>query len=249
MAGVTYIVDQGVVLRETKTKESDKILTVLTREQGKLTVIARGARQKHCKFAAAAQPLAYSEWTFYQRKEWYYASDASTLELFPGLQGDLAALALGCYMAELTEAVAPDAVPVPELVRHLLNGLYALSALHKPTELVRPAFELRLLCLAGYEPLADACAVCGREEPEAPILDTIQGIIRCGRCGMERGGKPLCRDSLAALRHIVYGEAKRLYSFQLQAEPLRRLTAASEAFLFAQLEHGFPTLDFYKSIL
>ena len=248
MAGTPYLVDRGVVLRETETKETDKILTLLTWDQGKISVIARGARRKNCKFAAAAQPLAYAEWTLYQRREWHYASDASTLELFGGLRGDLPALALGCYMAELTEAVSPDAVPVPELLRHLLNGLYALSALHKPPALVRPAFELRLLCLAGYEPLADACALCGREEPEGPVLDAAQGVIRCKGCG-GGGGRPLCRDSLAALRHIVYGDPKRLYSFHLGAEALGRLSAASEAFLYAQLERGFSTLDFYKSIL
>lgn len=246
MAGTPYSVDRGIVLRETETKETDKILTLLTWDQGKISVIARGARRKNSKFAAAAQPLAYSEWTLYQRKDWHYASDASTLELFGGLRGDLAALSLGFYMAELTEAVAPDTLPVPELLRHLLNGLYALSTLHKLPTLVKPAFELKLLCLAGYEPLANACAVCGREEPEEPVLDTVQGVIRCKGCG--GGGLPLCRDSLAALRHIVYGDPKRLYSFQLGGEPLRRLTSASEAFLRAQLERGFSTLDFYKSI-
>lgn len=248
MAGTPYTVDRGVVLRETETKETDKILTLLTWESGKIGVIARGARRKSCKFAAAAQPLAYAEWTLYQRKDWRYASDASTLDLFPGLRGDLAALSLGCYMAELTEAVCPEDVAAPELLRHLLNGLYALSALHKPPALVKPAFELRLLCLAGYEPLADACALCGREEPEEPVLDAAQGVLRCRDCG-GGGGRPLCRDSLAALRHIVYGDPKRLYSFRLGEEPLSRLTAAAEAFLYTQLERGFPTLDFYKSIL
>ena len=247
MAGTPYIVDRGLVLRETETKETDKILTLLTWEQGKIAVIARGARRKNCKFAAAAQPLAYSEWTLYQRKDWHYASDASTLDLFDGLRGDLAALALGCYMAELTEAVCPEDVPAPELLRHLLNGLYALSALGKAPALVKPAFELKLLCLAGYEPLADACAVCGRENPEEPVLDAVQGVLRCRNCG-EGGGRPLCPDSLAALRHIVYGDPKRLYAFRLGEAPLRRLTAASEAFLFAQLERGFSTLDFYKSL-
>ena len=248
MAGTPYIVDRGLVLRETETKESDKILTLLTWNQGKLSVIARGARRKNCKFAAAAQPLAYSEWTLYQRRDWHYASDASTLELFTGLRENLTALSLGCYLAELTEAVAPESVPAPELLRHLLNGLYALSTLHKPPSLVRPAFELRLLCLAGYEPLADGCAACGREEPENPVLDPVQGVIRCRECG-GGGGRPLCPDSLAALRHIVYGDPKRLYSFRLGKEPLRRLTAASEAFLHAQLERGFSTLEFYKDLI
>lgn len=248
MAGTLYLVDRGVVLRETETKETDKILTLLTWEQGKIGVIARGARRKNCKFAAAAQPLAYAEWTLYRRGDWHYASDAFTLDLFSGLRGDLAALSLGCYMAELTEAACPEEVPAPELLRHLLNGLYALSALHKPPALVKPAFELRLLCLAGYEPLADACALCGREDPAEPALDTVQGVLRCRDCG-GGGGRPLCRDSLAALRHIVYGDPKRLYSFRLGEEPLRRLTAAAEAFLYAQLERGFSTLDFYKSVL
>ena len=248
MAGTPYLVDCGVVLRETETKETDKILTLLTWGEGKISVIARGARRKNCKFAAAAQSLAYSEWTLYQRRDWHYASDASTLELFSGLRGDLTALSLACYMAELTEAVCPEAVPAPELLRHLLNGLYALSALHKPHALVKPAFELRLLCLAGYEPLADACAICGRENPENPVLDTAQGVVRCGSCG-GGGGRPLCRDSLAALRHIVYGDPRRLYSFQMGDEALRRLSGASEAFLYAQLERGFATLDFYKSLL
>ena len=156
-------------------------------------------------------------------------------------------LALGCYMAELAESVCPEAEPAPELLRHLLNGLYALSALRKPPALVKPAFELRLLCLAGYEPLADACAICGRPDPEEPVLDTAQGVLRCRNCG-GGGGRPLCRDSLAALRHIVYGNPKRLYSFRLEPEPLRRLTAAAEAFLCVQLERGFSTLDFYKTI-
>ena len=148
----------------------------------------------------------------------------------------------------MTEAVCPEAEPVPELLRHLLNGLYALSALRKPPALVKPAFELRLLCLAGYEPLADACALCGEENPAEPVLDTVQGVLRCRSCG-GGGGRLLCRDSLAALRHIVYGEPKRLYAFRLGEEPLRRLTAAAEAFAYAQLERGFSSLDFYKSIL
>lgn len=251
MPGTSHIVIRGLVLRETETKEADKILTLLTAERGKLSVIARGARRKNCKFAACAQSLAWSEWTLYQRGQWYYAGEgSSTLELFDGLRTELEALALGFYLSELTEAVTTEETPAEELLRHLLNGLYALSALKKPPALVKPAFELKLLCLAGYEPLADACAVCGAEDPEDPRLDVVQGVLRCGHCGSGGTGQamPLCRDSLAALRHIVYGDPGRLYSFRLGPEPLRRLSAASEAFLTAQLERRFRTLDFYRSL-
>ena len=57
MASTPHIVIQGLVLRETETKETDKILTLLTAERGRLSVIARGARRKNCKFAACAQSL------------------------------------------------------------------------------------------------------------------------------------------------------------------------------------------------
>ena len=251
MAGTPYIVTKGIVLRETETKEADKILTLLTQDQGKISVIARGARRKNCKYAACAQSLVWSEWTLYQKGDWYYANEGSTLELFSGLRSDLEALSLGFYLAELTEAVTTENTPAPELLRHLLNGLYALSTLHKPPALVKPAFEVKLLCLAGYEPLADSCAYCGAPEPERPMLDVTQGVLRCQKCGKGESGHSLALDgpSLAALRHVLYGDAKRLYSFSLGEESLRRLNNAAEAFLAAQLERGFRTLDFYKSLL
>lgn len=250
MPAPLHIVTQGVVLRETETKESDKILTLLTPDRGKVSVIARGARRKSCKFAACAQPLAYSEWTLYQKGDWHYANDGSTIELFNGLRNDLEAMALGFYFAELTEGVTTEGIPAAELLRHLLNGLYALSTLHKPPALVKAAFELKLLCLAGYEPLADSCAYCGCPEPEQPLLDVVQGVLRCRKCGAREStlSMPLCRDSLAALRHIIYGDPKRLYSFTLGPDALRRLSGAAEAFTAAQLERGFRTLDFYKSL-
>ena len=250
MAGTPYIVTRGIVLRETETKEADKILTLLTDKCGKIAVIARGARRKSCKYAACAQSLVWSEWTLYQKGDWYYANEGSTLELFSGLRSDLEALSLGFYLAELTEAVTTENTPAPELLRHLLNGLYALSALHKPPALVKPVFEVKLLCLAGYEPLADGCAYCGCPDPERPMLDVVQGVLRCAACGRQESGLslPLCRDSLRALRHILYGDPKRLYSFTLGGDALRRLSAAAETFAAAQLERGFRSLDFYKSL-
>lgn len=250
MAPTPYIVTKGIVLRETETKEADKILTLLTRDRGKIPVIARGVRRKGCRYAACAQPLVYSEWTLYQKGDWYYVNEGTTIELFNGLRRDLNAMALGFYFAEMTEAVVTEETPSQEILRHLLNGLYALSALHKPPNLVKAAFEIKLMCLAGYEPLADGCAYCGCAEPEQPLFDVVQGVLRCRACGAGESSlsMPLCQSSLAALRHVVYGDPKRLYSFQLGEEALRRLGGAAEAFVAAQLERGFRTLDFYKSL-
>ena len=121
MAERAYIVTKGVVLRETETKEADKILTLLTADRGKISVIARGVRRKSCKYAACAQQLVYSEWTLYQKGEWYYANEGATAELFNGLRTNLEALALGCYFAELTETVTAPEVPAGAGPRHLLH--------------------------------------------------------------------------------------------------------------------------------
>ena len=96
----------GLVLRETVTRDADKILTVLTPDRGRLSVIARGARRKGSRVAAACQLLAYSEMTLYEKGRWTMLDAADTIELFDGLRQDLTALSLAAYFAELTEAVS-----------------------------------------------------------------------------------------------------------------------------------------------
>ena len=243
------IVTSGLVLRETETKETDKILTVLTPDLGKISLIARGARRRNSPLAAGCQLLAYSELTIYQRGAWRYVSEASTIELFDGVRQDFELLSLASYFAELTESVSGEEQPVPEILSLLLNALYALSTLKKDPLLVKPVFELRLMALSGFEPLADGCAVCGKTEPERPMLDVVQGVVHCAGCKQSGGlSLPLTKGSLAALRHALYGDEKRLYSFTLDKNALRQLDHAAEAFVAAQLERSFRTLDYYKSI-
>ena len=237
----------GLVLRETVTRDADKILTVLTPDRGRLSVIARGARRKGSRVAAACQLLAYSEMTLYEKGRWTMLDAADTIELFDGLRQDLTALSLAAYFAELTEAVSDGSGDVLPL---LLNALYALSALKKPPQLVKPAFQFRLMALAGYEPMADGCALCGAPQPENPMLDVVHGVVHCGKC-REKGGLslPLTASGLAALRYVLYGDPRRLYSFSLPPEGLRALNHAADAYVSAQLERSFRTLDYYKTIL
>ena len=219
------IVTAGLVLRETVTRETDKILTVLTPDRGKISLIARGARRKNSRLAAACQLLAYSELTIYEKGQWFMLDEAETLELFTGLRTDFVALSLASYLADLTDATA-QGEDTSQLLRLLLNALYALSVLHKPPQLVKPAFELRLMALSGFEPLADGCAVCGRPEPEDPVLDAVHGVVCCAAC-REKGGlaMPLSPAALAALRHVLYCPDKKLYSFTLDTPALRQLSA------------------------
>lgn len=244
------IATQGLVLRETAYKDADKILTVLTREGGKRTVRARGCRRKGSRLAAAAQLLVWSDMTLFEYRDRYTLNEADPLDQFWGVRSDLNNLALASYFAEVTEAAAEEGRPEGALLSLILNSLYALDRLNRPLPLIKAAFELKLLCIAGYEPLADACAVCGAAEPDHPRLSLGQGVIHCASCPVGEGRSvPLDGPALAAVRHIVLGDPKRLFSFRLKEGSLRLLGEACETFLLAQMERNFRTLDFYRQLL
>jgi DNA repair protein RecO (recombination protein O) len=241
-------VTHGIVLREAKYKEADKILTVLTPDLGKLTVSARASRKKGGGVSAAAQLLVWSELTLSEyRGRWTLTEGATELE-FRSLRRDLDRLALGSYFAELIDVTVPDGQSAPELLSLLLNALYALDALDKPLGLVKAAFELRLMCLSGYEPSLEACAVCGKE-PQEPRLHLREGQIHCRSCKLGGGiSLPVNPSTLSALRYIARCEGKRLFSFRLDGDSLRELEGVAEAYLLTQMERGFHTLDFYKGL-
>lgn len=239
---------KGIVLRVSDSKESDRILTVLTDEMGKLPVIAKGAKSRRSKVSAATQLLTYSELVLSESHGWQYLTEANTIELFDGVRGDVELLSLGSYFAELVDFVTSDDTEAGTLLPLLLNALYALGTLHRPQELVKAAFELRLMALIGFEPLLDGCCACGEESPADPVLDLQGGTLLCRACA--HGGRiaPLTPGTLQACRHVLYGDPKRLYSFSLQSEDLRCFAYAAENYMATMLEHSFRTLDFYKSL-
>ncbi len=246
-----YKTTRALVLREVRYKEADKILTVLTESDGKLTVRARGALRKSCRYAASSQLLTFSEMTLFGNRGRWSINEASTLEEFSELRGDIGKLALGAYFAELIETVSDEDSPNPEVLQLGLNSLYALGKGLCGPGLIKAVFELRLMCLAGYEPQLDACGVCGKTEIREPQLSLNGGILHCGECRAEERGisLPLCRDSLGAARHIVSAEPKKIFSFTLPAEAEARLSDTAEAYVKAQLERGFSALDYYKRFL
>lgn len=246
-----HLTTKGLVLREATYKESDKILTILTEQEGKLTVSARGCRKKGSPIAAASQLLVWSEFTLYEYQGRWAVKEAVTERQFDGVRSDLDKLALASYFAEITEALSREGQPEPQLLSLTLNSLHGLEKLSLPPALIKTAFEWKAMALAGYEPMADACAVCGTEPPTDPRIHINEGVIHCAACRGEIGdgiSMPLTEAALAALRHFIWGDPKRLFSVNIDQTSLKQLGNASEAFLMTQLERGFRTLDFYKSI-
>ena len=246
-----HLTTKGLVLREVNYKESDKILTVLTAEEGKLTVSARGCRKKGSAIAAASQLLVWSEFTLYEYQGRWAIKEALTERQFNGVRADLDKLALASYFAEVTEALAEEGQTEAGLLSLTLNSLHALEKLPLSHALIKTAFEWKAMALAGYEPMADGCAICGCEPPEEPRIHLGEGVVHCAACRGEVGdgiSMPLSNAALSALRHVIWGDPKRLFSFKIDETSLRQLADASEAYLMTRLERGFRTLDFYKSL-
>ena len=244
-----YLTIQAVVLRVTDYNDRDALLTVLTRNHGKLTIKARGLRTKNSPLIAPCQLLSFGEFTLFEYRGTYSINEGHSIELFQNLRRDLTKLSLGTYFAQVAEVISQEDLPNPDLLGLLLNSLYALSALNLPEKQIKAAFELRSACLAGYTPDLFACPACGNTAPDR--FDLSSGQVVCAACGRGEGGirLPINPGILDAMRYICMCDAKKLFGFSLGDENMEKLSNLCEAYLATQLERGFSTLDFYKSLL
>lgn len=245
-----YINTKGLILRETVYKETSKILTVLTADEGKLTVSAKGARRKGSKLAPCTQFLSFSDMTISGSHDRWTLAEASGIELFEGIRLDLERLALGAYFSQLLEVLCEENQPEPALLNLGLHTLYRLSEGKRDNTLIKGAFEFRLMALAGFMPRTDCCCVCANPQPTEPRLSLEGGTIRCRTCLKQDDYPqlPLCEGSLAALRYCLSADLNKLFSFKLEGEAKKRFSAAAERYLLVQLDRDFHTLDYYKSI-
>ena len=180
----------------------------------------------------------------------YTINEATSLELFPELRRDLTRLSLGTYFAQVAELVSQEDLPNPELQSLVLNCLFALSRLHLPENQVKAVFELRTACLAGYTPDLFGCHVCGSQTPDR--FDISAGMLECAGCrSSESAGLrlPVSPGILEAMRYICFCDPKKLFAFELPDPAMQQLSELTEAYITTQLERGFSTLDFYKSLL
>lgn len=244
-----YLKIQALVLRVTDYNDRDALLTLLTREHGKLTVKARGLRRKNSPLVASCQLLAYGEYTLFENRGAFTINEANSIELFTDIRKDLTKLSLGTYFAQSAEVIAQEDLPNPELLSLVLNCLYALTRLGLDERQVKAVYELRAACLAGYTPDLYGCHVCGSQTPI--LFDLSGGSLLCQSCRGSSSGirMPLTPGILDAMRYIVYCDHKKLFAFSVGLDNLEQLSSLTEAYLTTQLERGFSTLDFYKSLL
>ena len=245
-----YLTIQALVLRITPYNDTDALLTVLSQGYGKLTVKARGLRRKNSPLTAPCQLLSFAEFVLFENRGYYTINEASSIELFHNLRKDLQKLSLGTYFAQAAEVLSQEDLPNPELLSLVLNCLYSLSEKNVPEAQVKAAFELRSACIAGYTPDLSMCHSCGNPMPDR--FDISEGKLECSGCRdrVSTGIRmPVLPGVLEAMRYICSCEPNRILSFTLAPDSMEQLSQVTETYLSTQLERGFSSLDFYKTLI
>jgi len=253
----------GLVVRENPIGEYDKLLTVITEEMGRILVSGKGVRSLKSKHMPATQLFCYSSFVLRKSHGYYYISDSALKESFFGLRTDLNKLSLASYLCDVAAELAVEGMGDAELLRLTLNTLYALSNNPKlPLTQIKGAFEMRCAAIEGFLPNLDGCDVCAKDGAAKLYLDVMNGRLVCGDClptvrrtvdtvdeGTAHIYLRLTPAVLEALRYTVSAPGNRYLSFSLDAGELSLYASVCEKYLLNHIEHGFYTLEFYKSLL
>ena len=256
----------GVVVRVRDMGDHDRYLSVLTADRGRITLLSKGSRSMRGPQMAVSQMFGYANFEIYYRGTLAVLKGGTPIQPFYELGMDIDRLNLASYLCDLTCELTDEGEPAEEMLRLLLNSLYAISRDLYPQEIIKGAFEWRAMAISGYEPDLGGCHRCGADTAEALYLDVMNGGILCGECLHKAANKPrasaayddlreaevLCQITpavLAALRYTVDAPPQRIFSFDLSdAEDLRLFAHSTETYLLSHIGHGFDTLNFYREM-
>lgn len=245
------ILTDGLIIREQPIGEQDKLVSVITSDIGVIRAFVRGARNPRRQKCAATQLLCYSQLNIYKGRDSFVIDDASVKEMFVRLRTDAFTMACAQYFCELAQILAPAEQPASDYLKLLLNAIYLLAQKKRDPLLVKACVELRMLCLSGYTPDLTMCRGCGAYESEQMYFFPDRGILVCGGCLEKKplaGGIRLSSGVLTALRHIVFVEPEKVFSFSLSQQSLAELNTVTERYLISRTEREFAALQFLKSL-
>ncbi len=236
--------DEALVLSTLDYGESDRLVTLLTREHGKLTAFAAGARKSKRRFAGALEPFMRLNVQIVEtRGSTVRLDSADILAGYYTARQDLALIARALYSVELCRELTREHEPHLELFELLAQYLGRLDAKEAgPTSLL--AFELSALAHAGLMPRFDACALCGGPLGEQPRFDQAHGGAVCEPCsGRAREAVAVPLELLAGLRALQEGQRT-----PLPPELRARARGLLNVFISHHLGRRLKSVDFMAQV-
>jgi len=239
----------AVVLRHSDYGEADRLLTLYTREQGKLRAIAKGVRKIQSRKAGHLEPFTRVALMLARGHDLWIVTQAETLNSFQPLREDLGRMSQAAYVVELLERFIYEEGQNWQLYDLLTATLQRLSTVESPFIPVR-WYEMRLLDLLGFRPLLFECAACGRKIlPEDQFFSAELGGILCPGDG---AANPTAREvSMEALKYLRHFQ-RSTYEQASVADPAVNVRNEIEAlinhYLTHLLERQLNTPEFIKQI-
>lgn len=236
--------DQAVVLRTHKLGEADRIVTMLSREHGKLRAVARGVRRTSSKFGARLEPFTHVDLQFATGRTLDVITQAVTLSPYSESLGqDYQRYTCGQVIVETADRlVVEEGEPARQQYHLLVGALHALT--NGTTDGVRPptmvmdSYLLRALSLAGYAPSLTDCARCGAPGPHESFSPAVGGMV-CLRCRPPASARP-APATISYLTALLTGDwpATR----RIDESVLRAGSGLVAAFTAWHLERGLRSL-------
>ena len=154
-------VTTGLVLKETRYKESDRILTILTPELGVISAAAQSSLRLKSKLFSACGLFCYSEFTLVPGRNMYTVREAEVKNVFHGISSSIEGMSLAMYMAEMAMTLSPTGQEAQRELRLLLNCFYMISESKTDLRVIKAVFELRTMSECGFMPQLVYCRDCG----------------------------------------------------------------------------------------
>lgn len=240
----------AVVLRHSDYGEADRLLTLYTRQRGKMRVIAKGARKIASRKAGHIEPFTHVRLQLATGREMFILTQADTVDAYLPLRDDLILTSHAAYALELLDRFTYEDETEDAATFRLLTDTLSRLASGTDVWLVLRFYEMRLLDQLGFRPQLFECVNCGREiQPEDQFFSFQAGGVICPRCG--QGLKHLHNISVEALKYLrhfqrsSYAEASRARP----AEDIQRETEAlMQGYFTYLLERELNTPGFLKKI-
>lgn len=242
---------EGVVIRTRDLGEADRIVSLYTREKGKIRAVAKGARRPRNRFASLAQVLVHGRFGVFQSRGLGTLSQAELIASFKAIRIDLLRTAYALSIAELYDHMMEEGYPAPELYGLLLSTMRAIeSAQPADLEKIYVSFALKFLALMGYAVELDHCVKCGDESDSLVWISPKLGGIVCTACRLEATDAiQVSLGIVQVMRRLFRSNFRMVSSLRVQSRDLQIIRRAIRDSIELQLSSPLRSMDFLESMI